>query len=200
MERLSLFRVALGCEAAAGLGCGVKTKPILESVARLPGARQAWLRRDGTALAVLWAETGDCEARDESILSILTAHRITAQKLSGAARAKALRDSPEATAWYHGDAIDRLSEEESAIIAARLVWRVTQHVQLSERKRQALSAAIAEACRHELIDRPLTSASLRRRRIETAVLEAGRRHLDGTAFKALQEAAALGHRPLADEM
>lgn len=197
-ERLSLFKVALGCEAAAGLGCGIKAKPILLGLARVRKVEQAWLSRDGTMLAVLWADAADGEARDESVRSLLFGQRLAAQELSSAARAHALQASADA-GWYRAAAIDRLSEEESAVIAARLVRRVTEKVRLSNRERQALSAALAEACRHELVDRPLTSASLRRRRIASAVLRAGRRHLEGAAFKALQEAAALGHRLVSGE-
>jgi hypothetical protein len=150
-------------------------------------------------LAVMWARTVDREAQDESVRSILAAHRVAARKVSGAARARALRESSADGRWCRGDAIDRLSEEESAIIAARLVRRVTKKVPLSERKREALSATIAEACRHELIDRPLSSVSVRRRRIAAGVIEAGRTHVSGEALKALEEAAALGHRPVGDE-
>lgn len=198
-DRLSVFKVRLSCEAAPGLGCGVKAKPILQSLGRLPGVEQTWLSRDGTMLAVVWAATADEEARDESVRSILGGHRVAARKLSGAARAAALRESAVDSRWCRGDGIDRLSEEESAIIAARLVQRVTKKVPFAEQKRQALSAAIAEACRHELIDRPLTSAAVRRRRIAAAVIKAGRKHLDGEALKALVEAAAVGHRPVGDE-
>lgn len=198
-ERLSLFKVALGCEAAAGLGCGIKAKPILQSLGCLPAVEGAWLSRDGTVLAVLWADSIDSEARDESVCSLLAGQRVAAQRHLGAARVKALQESSARAHWYRADAIDRLSDEESATIAARLVRRVTEKVRLSDRERQTLSAALVEACRHELIDRPLTSAVLRRRRIASAVVHAGRKQLEGAALKALQEAAALGHRPLGDE-
>jgi len=198
-DRLSLFKVALGCEAAAGLGCGAKAKPILQSVARLATVEQTWLSRNGAMLAVLWTGIVDGEARHESVRAILGAQHIAARKLSSAARESALQEPSAATSWYRGDAIDRLSEEEAAVIAARLVQRVTERVRLSERKRHDLSSALAEACTHELVDRPLTSANLRRRRIATAVVKAGHKHLEGTALKALQEAAALGHRPVRGE-
>jgi len=198
-ERLSLFKVALGCEAAAGLGCGIKAKPILLGLVRLSEVEQAWLSRHGTMLAVLWEDSADRETGEESVRVFLSGKRLAAQKLPSAARAQALQGSSADAGWYRAAAIDRLSEEESTIIAARLVRRVTEKVRLSDRERQTLAAALAEACRHELIDRPLTSAGLRRRRIADAVVRAGRKHLEGAAFKALQEAAALGHRAAGGE-
>ena len=50
-ERISLFKVPLACEAAAGLGCGVKAKPILKALVRQPGVAQVWLNRNGTLAA-----------------------------------------------------------------------------------------------------------------------------------------------------
>src|SRR5258705_1622432 len=43
--QISLFKIGLGCEAAAGLGCGVKAKPILQALTRDPVVAQAWLNR-----------------------------------------------------------------------------------------------------------------------------------------------------------
>ena len=106
-DRLSLFKVALGCEAAAGLGCGVKAKPIVQKLARLAAVEQMWLSRNGAMLAVLWAGIVDGKARDESVRAILGAQHIAARKLSSAAREKALQDPSAATSWYRGDAIDR---------------------------------------------------------------------------------------------
>jgi len=198
-ERISLFKVPLGCEAAAGLGCGVKAKPILQTLALQPTVAQAWLNRNGTIVAVLWEEGIDPEVRGERIRSILAEQGLAARELLGAARESTLRDFSSGAGWYRGDAVDRLSDQEAAIIAARLVHRVAAKVPLSNEKTEMLLAAIAEVCRHELINRPLTSARLRRRRIANEILKAGRKHLNGAALKALQEAVALGHRPLKGE-
>lgn len=198
-ERISVFKVPLRCEAAVGLGCGVKAKPILQTLARQPAVVQAWLNRHGTIVAVLWAEGIDPKVRGERVGSILAEQGLAARELVGAARESALRDFSSGAGWYRGDAVDRLSEEEAAIIAARLVHRVTTKVPLSDGLIDTLLAAFAEVCRHQLINRPLTSARLRRQRIANEILKAGREHLDGPALEALQEAVALGHRPLTGE-
>jgi hypothetical protein len=194
-----MFKVPLGCEAAAGLGCGVKAKPILQGLAREPDVAQAWLNRGGTMIAVLWGEGVAPKGRGERVRSILVQQGLAARELTGAAREGALREFSSGVDWYRGDTVDRLSTEEAGIIAARLVRRVMAKVPLSDDTTKTLLAAFVEVCRRQLIDRPLTSAQLRRKLIANEILQAGRQHLHGAAFKALQEAAALGHRPVRGE-
>jgi hypothetical protein len=198
-DQISLFKVPLGCEAAAGLGCGVKAKPILQALARQPDVAQAWLNRGGTMIAVLRRESVVPKVGGEHIRSILAEQGLAARELTGAARESALRRFSSGADWYHGNAVDRLSAEEAGIIAARLVRRVTAKVPLSDGTIETLLAAFAKVCRHQLIDRPLTSARLRRKLIANEILKAGRQHLHGAAFEALQEAVALGHRPVKGE-
>jgi len=198
-EQISLFKVPLSCEAAAGLGCGVKAKPILQALACQPAVAQAWLNRSGTIIAVLWRESVVPKVGGEHVRSILAEQGLAARELAGAARESTLREFSSGAGWYRGDAVDRLSTEEAGIIAARLVRRVTAKVPLAEGTIDTLLAVFAEVCRHQLIDRPLTSARLRRKLIANEILKVGRQHLHGVAFKALQEAAALGHRPVKGE-
>jgi hypothetical protein len=198
-ERIGLFKVPLGCEAVAGLGCGVRAKPILQTLADQPSVAQAWLNRTGTIVAVLWAERSDPKVRGTRVRSILTKQGLAARELTGAAQDSTLRDFSSGAGWYRGAAVDRLSEQEASIIAARLVRRVTAEARLSDATIETLLTVFAEVCRHQLINRPLTSARLRRKRIANEILKAGRKHLRGTALKALQEAAARGHRPVRGE-
>jgi hypothetical protein len=76
---------------------------------------------------------------------------------------------------------------------------VTAKVPLSNGTVKILLAAFSEVCRHQLTDRSLTSARLRRKLIANEILQAGRQHLHGAALMALQEAARLGHRPVKGE-
>ena len=198
-EQISLFKVPLSCEAAAGLGCGVRAKPILQALAGEPAVAQAWLNRGGTIIAVLWRESVVPKVGGEHVRFILTEQGLAARELAGAARESTLREFSSGAGWYRGDAVDRLSTEEAGIIATRLVRRVTAKVPLADGTIDTLLAAFAEVCRHQLIDRPLTSARLRRKLIANEILKVGRQHLHGVALNALQEAAALGHRPVKGE-
>jgi hypothetical protein len=196
-ERISLFKVPLSCEAAPGLGCGVKAKPALQALARQPGVADVWLNRSGTLAAVQWDERIGPKVRRDCLRLVLAPHGLAARELTGVARGSALRHFTRGADWYRADALDRLSEEEAAIIAARLVRRVT--VPLSHERTEQLRGALTEVCRHELVTRPLTSAGLRHRTIATGVAKAGRKLLEGAALQALQAAAALGHRPIQGE-
>ena len=198
-SQISLFKVPLRCEAATGLGGGVKAKPILQALAHQPAVAQAWLNRGGTLIAVLWRQGVVSDLRREHVRSILAEQGLSARELTGAAREGALREFSSGAGWYRGDAVDRLSAEEATIIATRLVRRMTAKVPLSDGTVKALLAAFAEVCRHQLINRPLTSARLRRKLIANEILQAGRQHLHGVALMALQEAAGLGHRPVKGE-
>ncbi|MBA3504367.1 MAG: hypothetical protein H0T80_01130 [Betaproteobacteria bacterium] len=168
---VSLYEVPLGCEAVPGMGCGVLAKPILAILAREPAVAEAWLNRNGTMVAVLWNEGIAPEFRSERIRSILAEQGLAARELAGAARKSTLRDFSSGAGWYRGDAVDRLSEEEAAIIATRLVHRVTAKVPLSDDKIETLLKAFGEVCRHQLINRPVTSTPLRRQRTRERNLE-----------------------------
>jgi hypothetical protein len=198
-ERISLFKVPLTCEAAPGLGCGVKAKPALQALARQPGVADVWLNRSGTLAAVQWDESIGPKVRRDCLRLVLALHGLAARELTGVARGSALRRFTRGPDWYRADAVDRLSEEEAAIIAARLVRRVTAKVPMPDERTEQLRDALTEVCRHELVARPLTSARLRHQRIATGVVKAGRKLLEGAALQALQAAAALGHRPIQGE-
>jgi hypothetical protein len=114
-ERISLFEVPLTCEAAPGLGCGVKAKPALQALARQPGVAQAWLNRSGTLAAVRWEETVGPKVRRECLRLVLALQGFAARGLTGIARESALSHFTRGADWYRADALDQLSEEEAAI-------------------------------------------------------------------------------------
>src|SRR6266849_3690128 len=80
LEQISLFKVPLRCEAATGLGCGVKAKPILHALAHQPAVAQAWLNRGGTLIAVLWREGVVSDLRREHVRSILAEQGLSARE------------------------------------------------------------------------------------------------------------------------
>ena len=149
-ERISLFKVPVGCEAVAGLGCGVRAKPILQALARQPAVAHAWLNRNGTIVAVLREEGIGPEVRGEQVRSILAEHGLAVRELVGVARKSTLRDFSSGTGWYRGDALDRLSEQEAAIVAARLVHRVTAKVPLSDAVINAVMVCVV-TCNHPAV-------------------------------------------------
>src|SRR5260370_15889800 len=99
----------------------------------------------------VWEEGIDPEVRGERVRSILAEQGLAARELLGAARESTLGYLSSGAGWYRGDAVDRLSEEEAAIIASRLVHRVTAKVPLSDGIVDKLLAVFAGVCRHQLI-------------------------------------------------
>lgn len=196
--RVSLYRLSLACKAAPGLGCGTRAKPVLLALEGNPAVSEAWINRQGTVIALAWAETFARNLRAGSVLSILKWKGLGARELVGEARDRALKDFL-AGGWYRAAAVDKLSEEEAGVIAARLVRRLTAQTNLSDGKAETLRVVFTEACKRELMNNPAASALARRNRIARAILEAGRGHLDDSQFTALKKAIALGHRPLPGE-
>src|SRR5947207_11957139 len=154
-QQLIFYRVALGCEAAPGLGCGVKAKPVLRALACSAGVKGAWLKRSGTVIAVLCNDHSDPTTQRARLRSVLDQRLPDSHEIIGHARKTALREFAVANGWYQCDAVDTLSEEEAGIIATRLVRRVTTSVRLPDAKDALLRSAITEACRRQLVERPL---------------------------------------------
>jgi len=196
---VAVFQVRLRCEAAQKIGCGLRAKPVLQDLERLPSIREAWLSRAGNLIAVIRTATGGGTKDADPALAVFRKHRISVQSLRGARFTKALNEFASRSGWHRAADVDQLSNEEARIIAARLVARLRARAALPEIGTRALEAAVAEACAHELIRNPTQSASARKRRLASAALAAARTRLDAPACAAFAEVVRLGHRPLPGE-
>src|SRR5207302_5069022 len=117
-DRISVFKAPLVCPAAPQIGCGSASKPILLDLEKQPGVLEAWLNRAGTRIAVVWKPESDAETRRKVVAELKEDH---ATELEGKSRDESVKDFLSGKGWYHGADVDRLSEEEADIIAARLV-------------------------------------------------------------------------------
>src|SRR2546429_8136328 len=117
-EQISVFKAPLVCPAAPQIGCGSASKPILLALEKQPGVLEAWLNRAGTRIAVVWKPESDAETRRKVVAELKEDH---ASELEGKSRDESVKDFLSGKGWYHGADVDRLSEEEADIIAARLV-------------------------------------------------------------------------------
>lgn len=196
---IGVFQVRLQCEAAPAIGCGVRAKPVLQDLERLPGIREAWLSGAGNLIAVVRTVRESGAKGADPALAVFRKRRIAVKALRGERFAKALSDFASRSGWHRSADVDRLSGDEARIIAARLVARLRARAALPEIRKRALEAAVAEACAHELICNPAQSAAARKRRLASAALAAARKRLDAPAYAAFAYAVRLGHRPLADE-
>src|SRR5260370_19541700 len=146
-DRVSVFKAPLVCPAAPQIGCGSASKPILLDLEKQPGVFEAWLNRAGTIIAVVWRPESDAQTRSK-VATDLKEDRAT--ELQGDSRDKAVQDFLSGKGWYHGADVDRLSEEEADIIAARLVHWVQAKSALTKDKAEGLQRAFSDTVRKDL--------------------------------------------------
>jgi hypothetical protein len=170
------------CHAAPQIGCGSASKPLLLELENSPAVSEAWLNRAGTIMAVVWSAQSRAGEHSEALKTVLAVRDITALELTGTSRKKALKDFRVGRGWYRGADVDRLSEEEAGIIAAKWVGGIRENVSLTDEKVQALQQGFTGALKQKLIGRAT--------RIETqeAMLRICRQHLDERDVAALTDA------------
>src|SRR5438876_8859656 len=192
-ERVSVFKAPLVCPAAPQIGCGSASKPILLDLEKQPGVLEAWLNRAGTIIAVVWKPESDAETRGK-VATELKEDRAT--ELQGDSRDKSVQDFLSGKGWYHGADVDRLSEEEADIIAARLVRGVQAKSALTRDKAEGLQRAFSDTLRKDL-----TGKSTGPNHLE----DIAREYLDQEQIRILkqaikdEEAIENGERPVPSE-
>jgi len=149
-DRISVFKVPLVCPAARQIGCGSASKPILLDLEQQPGVLEAWLNRAGTRIAVVWKPESDASTRGKIVAELKEDRAI---ELDGKPRDEAVNDFLSGKGWYRGADVDRLSEEEADVIAARLVRRVQAKTALAKDKAEGLQRALADAYRQRLTNK-----------------------------------------------
>ena len=175
-DRISVFKVPLVCPAAPQIGCGSASKPILLDLERQPGVLEAWLNRAGTIISVVWKPDSDAETRRNVTAELKEDH---ATELEGKSRDNAVKNFLSGKGWYRGADVDRLSEEEADIIAARLVRLVQAKTALPKDKAEELQHAFSDTLRKDL-----TGKSVGPNRLE----DVAREYLDQEQIKILKEA------------
>lgn len=195
---MSFFRVALACGAAPHIGCGPIATPVLLGLEGEPAVREAWLNRKGTILGVRWAS--GVEDRD-NVIRALRRQGIAAIELESDEQRLAYEAFTRGDGWYRSKQLQELSAEEAQVIAARLVRRLEQKIQLSADTVERLMSRLEQACARALAEGSTAAAEIEvlREQVASALLHAGRDVLDSAAFGAFQAAVALGHRPLPGE-
>jgi len=95
--------------------------------------------------------------------------------------------------WYRGADVDRLSEEEADVIAARFVRRVQAKTALAKDKAEGLQRALADAYRQRLTNKISREQELSR------FQDIGREYLAKDQVAILKEAIEAGVLPLPNE-
>ena len=190
-DRISVFKAPLVCPAARQIGCGSASKPILLGLEQQPGVLEAWLNRAGTRIAVVWKPESDPSARRKIVADLKEDHAI---ELDGKTRDEAVNDFLSGKGWYRGADVDRLSEEEADVIAARLVQRVQAKTALAKDKAERLQRALADVYRQRLTNKISREEELSR------FQDIGREYLAKDQVAILKEAVERGVLPLPNEL
>ena len=197
-ERISLFKVSLQCPAAPHIGCGTASKPILLQLEQEPSVAEAWLNRPGTQIAIVWKPEADAAAR-RNVAAKLTDD---AKEMESEHRDEALQGFLSGKGWYRGGDVDRLSEEEAGIIAARLIRRVEANTPLPKEKAQEFQHELAESWSKCVTSGKHIASSPGGQptcRFEDISEDIARKYLNQEQLKFWKEAVDHGVRPLPNE-
>src|SRR6184192_2132039 len=190
-DRISVFKAPLVCPAARQIGCGSASKPILLDLEQQPGVLEAWLNRAGTRIAVVWKPESDASTRGKVVAELKDDRAI---ELDGKPRDEAVNDFLSGKGWYRGADVDRLSEEEAGVIAARFVRRVQAKTALAKDKADGLERDLTGAIRKQL-----TGECSAPDQKQPSCDDVAGKYLDQEQLKILREAIEKGARPLPNE-
>lgn len=194
-ERMSFFEVPLECGASEGLGCGSAAKPILKDLDTNPRITEARINHPGTLLAVVWKNPND--RSDSAVEALFEKHRLAAAALKGKDREKALTQF-RSEQWYGTADVDRLSEHEARVIAARIVNRAANRLGLPPARMAALTEDLALVFARHLTLRDEECDS-RRETIEQELKTAASKYLNPQQLAELRKAGEQGITALAGE-
>jgi hypothetical protein len=121
-QPVSYYKVPLVCGAAPGIGCGSRIKPFFLETAKQSKIKESWSNRQGTVIAIVWADDfKDEKAREALIQPLFQKHAIDAALTGEENEINALGLSFGKDKWYKGMDIDQLSLEEAGVIANEMV-------------------------------------------------------------------------------
>jgi hypothetical protein len=193
LENVSFYKVSLVCPGAPHIGCGSASKPLLLELEHSEVVSEAWLNRAGTVMAVVWSGQSKPRERAKALKTILKERDITATELAGAERQKTTKDFQSRNGWYRGVDVDRLSEEEAGVIAARWIGRFREKINLTEEKGKILQEALTAQLKRQL------TGKTTREETREEMLKVARQNLDEKDVQVLLENFGGGFVPKKDE-
>ena len=196
---INFYLVPLVCEAAPQIGCGCRTKPVLQALEANPEIKHAWLNKAGTTIAIQWRR----EISEDEKLSVFSGviddgHHVPVIQASEAAALFA--DLRSGEHWYNAETVDDLSRSEADIIGLRMADRITSSVALTHSQTTGLQCAIACAAYEILIDPRAASHEWRQPALNSAVVSAASPYLNVGEVESLIHALRVAdYRPLPGE-
>jgi hypothetical protein len=180
---------------SAGNRLCTRSKPILLQLERESSIAEAWLNRSGTTLAIVWKPESKRKERVAEVKAVSRQRELNARELTRSERKKALKEFASRDGWHRGSDVDRLSEEEAGIIAARLVRRIEAKVTVPEESAKALRSEFTAIFKERFTGSQDNNESS----IEERLLAVIRSHLDEKDVTLLKETLPRKLRPLPGE-
>ena len=194
-NQISLYQVPLVCPAAPQIGCGSRAKPILLALEEQPAVAEAWLNRSGTELALVWKAEAKRKYRASALKAVSEKEGLETRELRGAARETTLKDFLSGQGWFRASDVDRLSEQEAEVLAARLVRRIEARVPVSEEQAEAIRAQFTAIFKRRLTGAQDSDAA----DVEARLINVLRRHLPEKDVAVLEETLPRNVIPLPGE-
>ena len=130
---VSFFNVPLVCNAAPHIGCGSRAKFIMLDLMKDPTAREAWLNRQGTIMAVVWKEATSTATRQAVLKSVFSRYELPIEHVSDGDRNAVVESFRAKDKWYKGSDVDALSIEEAGVIADQILMGISPHVKFKKK-------------------------------------------------------------------
>lgn len=140
----SFYKVPLVCSAAPSIGCGIKSKPVLQEFEKNNSVAEAWLNNTGTIIGIVWKENVTTGERKKVMQTIFKDQNIEAEEIAGKEFDDVAKDFALKKNWLRKNDVDKLSGIESKEIAQRLVDRVNAKTPLSKEVGEKLRDDTAE--------------------------------------------------------
>ncbi len=195
-ERVSFFEVPLECGAAEGLGCGSASKPILKSLGRDTRVVAAKINYSGTVLAVVWKNPDQARFDASAVEAAFRERDLETALLRGTARERAVKEF-ESKPWYGASDVDRLSEREAQVIAARVVNRANARLGLPAERVAALTHDLSVSIARRLTRD--TDEECARDPLEVELRKIAKKYLNEQQMAELRKAAEQGAGALPGE-
>ena len=189
-SRLSFYEIGLVCPAAPKIGCGGRSKPVLLALISDPRIEGAWLNEAGTQLAIGWKSANALSP--DQVDQIISSFALSVHEISDH-RPTLIESLHSERGWFDAVSIDRLSEHEAEIIAARLVRRLVASTSIPQAEQIVLRDGMARALRANFIEGDQRDLD------EQLVAVAKEAKLDRGELAKLREVVALGIYPLTNE-
>ena len=196
---IDFYLVPLVCEAAPRIGCGCRTKPVLQALEANPEIKHAWLNKAGTIIAIQWHKAIPEDEKLRVFSGVIDDGNAVSAVRAGEYEAL-FAELCGGVPWYNAGTIDALSRSEADIIGLRMGSRIKSKVDLGQSEATALQCTIACAVYEILIDPRAASHEWRQPALNSAVVSAASPYLNVGEVETLIHALRVAdYRPLPGE-